>query len=47
MRHVTAAVVASAVALTLGADVSAQSGAIQIPKPPVAPKPGWVPPKTA
>src|SRR6202521_3693581 len=47
MRYVTAAVVASAFALTLGAVASAQSGAIQIPKPPVAPKPGWVAPKTA
>ena len=47
MRHLTAAVLAGALALTLGAVTSAQSGAIQIPKPPVAPKPGWVPPKTA
>jgi hypothetical protein len=42
-----AAVVASTFALTLGAVISAQSGAIQIPKPPIAPAAGWTPPKTA
>jgi hypothetical protein len=47
MPHVTGAVVASAFAVALGAAASAQPGAIQIPKPPVAPKPGWVTPKTA
>jgi hypothetical protein len=47
MRDVTTAVVASTFALTLGVVISAQSGAIQIPKPPIAPAAGWTPPKTA
>jgi hypothetical protein len=47
MRHYTATVLAIALTLTLAAVLSGQSGAIQIPKPPVAPKPGWTPPKTA
>ncbi len=47
MRHLTAALVASAFAVTLGAGIKAQSGAIQIPRPPVAPARGWTPPKTA
>ena len=47
LRQVAVPLVAIAFAVTVGAVVSAQSGVIQIPKPPVAPKSGWVLPKTA
>jgi len=47
MRSNTAAVLAIGFTLTLRTLVSGQSGTIQIPKPPVAPKPGWAPPRTA
>ena len=47
MRQVAVPLVAIAFAVTVGAVVSAQPGVIQIPKPPVAPKSGWVLPKTA
>ena len=47
MRQLSTAIAMSAAALILGATISGQSGPVPIPKPPVAPKPGWAPPKTA